>query len=412
MYPSPTVLGKFGHFSLAHKSLWAISLMLLFVLLFDGILGYTVPVLLTQNGLTKTQLGLVFSFSSVAGAAFDFLLAKFINKVNFRRLFLVMFGVCLVYALLLFKANSLILYLAAMVLWGIYFDLIGFGVFDYVGRFTKKSEHAQSFGIMDVFRSIGNLLAPLIAGFLVIEYVDYKPFALAILFLCIAWVFYVVLLKNTSLALVNPDKFTRSKSLVLEFKIWSKIGRKILPVVVFIVFISCYDAFFWTLGPLISEGLSEVGPFGGLFLTVYFLPSMFMGLFAGKITKRVGQKRTSFYALFLGSTVLMFLGSITNSILLLIVVFTSSVLSAVAWPAIRGAYADYVSEAPNVEAELDGLGDLSANIGYIIGPATAGFLADQVGNLQVFSILGIGGVVLSLILLKLTPRHINIPKKI
>jgi MFS family permease len=196
-----------------------------------------------------------------------------------------------------------------------------------------------------------------------------------------------------------------------ELNAWVKLGHIILPVIVFTIFISCYDAVFWTLGPLISEELTSIRPFGGLFLAMYFLPSMFMGFFVGNITKKYGKKRSAFVAMLLGSGILILIGFISNAILLLLIVFVSSILSAVAWPAIRAAFADYISESPNIEAELDGMGDLAGNVGYVIGPAAAGFLADRIGNIDVFSILGIVGVVLSLILLKFTPKHIHVSNK-
>jgi MFS family permease len=354
-------------------------------------------------------MGLIFSFSSVVGAFGDFLLSRYLSKVSFRRLFIVMFVVCVLFATTLFGANHLMIYLLAMGFWGIYWDVMGFGVFDFVGRYTQKSEHAQSFGIIDIFRSVGSLLAPIIAGILVVELVDHKPFIAGLVFLSIALYFYVLLVKNTRRAVFETTNQMKEKSLIRELKLWIRLGKVILPVVVLVIFMSCHDAFFLTLGPLISESLSSIKPFGGLFLTAYFLPTMFAGLFVGKITNRFGKKRTAFIAIFVGSIILSTMGFATNPLVIIGIVFLSAVLTSIAWPSIHGAFADYISEAPVQEAEIEGLGDLAFNIGYIIGPATAGFLADRVGNMSTFSVLGIVGIVLSLILLKTTPKHIRVP---
>jgi MFS family permease len=96
---------------------------------------------------------------------------------------MVMFAVCLVYPLILFSANSFVIYLIAMVLWGIYYDLKNIASFDYIGRYTEKREHADSFGLLSVFSSAGYLIAPLIVGLLVAESVDWKPAIMAWIFL-------------------------------------------------------------------------------------------------------------------------------------------------------------------------------------------------------------------------------------
>lgn len=71
-----------------HRSLWVTSVMLMFFALFDGINGYAVPLLLLQNGISKSATGLIMSASSAAGAAFDLILMRFIKRTNYRRIYL------------------------------------------------------------------------------------------------------------------------------------------------------------------------------------------------------------------------------------------------------------------------------------------------------------------------------------
>lgn len=77
-------------------------------------------------------------------------------------------------------------------------------------------------------------------------------------------------------------------------------------------------------------------------------------------------------------------------------------------PAINAAYADYISEATQVEGEIEGLEDFAFNIGYVLGPISAGVLADTLGMKGAFSILGLLGVILAVILLVVTPKTITI----
>lgn len=47
-------------------------------------------------------------------------------------------------------------------------------------------------------------------------------------------------------------------------------------------------------------------------------------------------------------------------------------------------------------------------MGYVIGPILTDFLADQIGEGSTFTVVGIAGVVLGLILLVVTPKSITL----
>jgi sugar phosphate permease len=77
-------------------------------------------------------------------------------------------------------------------------------------------------------------------------------------------------------------------------------------------------------------------------------------------------------------------------------------------PSLGGAYADYIVETPHYEKEIEALEDFFTNIGYVVGPIIAGILADKFGNINVFSIIGFGSMMIILFLLKVTPKSIRI----
>ena len=95
----------------------------------------------------------------------------------------------------------------------------------------------------------------------------------------------------------------------------------------------------------------------------------------------------------------------------LILVFLSSMFISLASPSIDGAYADYISEAPQVEGQIQGLEDFAFNIGYVVGPILAGILADIFSIPIAFSILGFIGLFLAVVLLRFTPTSIVIKVK-
>jgi len=53
-----------------------------------------------------------------------------------------------------------------MGVWGLYYDLLNFGSFDFVSQAVEKGEYVLSSGVMSVFKSLGCFLAPILAGFI------------------------------------------------------------------------------------------------------------------------------------------------------------------------------------------------------------------------------------------------------
>lgn len=79
-------------------------------------------------------------------------------------------------------------------------------------------------------------------------------------------------------------------------------------------------------------------------------------------------------------------------------------------PSVNGIYADFINESPHLEKEIEGIGDFSSNIGYIVGPITAGFVADFFGDFNVFVFLGICGIIFAGILFIISPKSINVKR--
>ncbi len=170
------------------------ALMILFWSIFDGTTTYITPLIMMETGMSKTLIGIVIGSSSVFGAVFDFLMCKLFKHGYFRQIFMLMFGLGFAYIAVLYSAKSVALFILAMALWRVYYDLKNFGSFDFVSRVVKAEERTSSFGVLSVFQAVGYLLAPIMAGLVIGQVVGRLPFVLALIFLCIAVLFYLRLL--------------------------------------------------------------------------------------------------------------------------------------------------------------------------------------------------------------------------
>ncbi|MDD4983816.1 MAG: MFS transporter [Candidatus ainarchaeum sp.] len=394
-----------------HRALYAMAFLILFWTIFDGILEYIVPLVITGEAVSKTMMGIIIGTSSIAGFLFDILLCRIFKNATVRRMYLILFVICAFYPLILWQANTIWLYIIAMAIWGIYYDLFNVGRYDFVGRYVKKEEHASSFGLLSVFTAIGYLLSPLIAGFVIQETVVFTPFIMSWFFLGISFIFFIILLftlKNGKANNVIPKEPEVKRR---ELYIWGQIGKLIFPVLIMTLMINVIDATFWTIGPLLVESWADLGILGSLFISAYLLPPLFMGWIIGPVTGLLGKKRTAIIALLLASIALIGFFFVPSHIVLIILALFIGLFVSVAYPANNSTYADYISESESVGTEIESQADIATNIGYVIGPILAGFLADTFGNIQAFGTIGIIGIGVSLILFLITPRKIKIKIK-
>ena len=402
------IYNRFIFYKAEQKPLMAFSMVVLFYSIFDGIVSYISPLIITESGLSKTMMGLIIGSSSIFGALFDFMLCRLVTKVHFRRLLSMMFIICLIYPLVLWGAKPIWVYLIAMALWGLYYDLYSFGKFDFVGRY-KREEHSVSFGVISVFENTGYVIAPIIAGLVVGELISWRLFALAGVFIVIAFIFYVLFLLQAKRHGLHKDRKSACRKINFfnELRLWKRIGVFIWPLLIFSMIVSMSEAIFWTIGPLYSEIFSFHG-FNGLFLTAYTLPPLLTGWFIGSFTAKLGKKRTGYLSFILGSLILIPLLSVDNPYFVILIIFLSSLFVSLSWPSISGAYADYISETPEAEKEIEGVEDFFSNLGFIVGPILAGVLADHVQYSTAFAFMGLGAGIVAAFLMLFTPRKISI----
>lgn len=383
--------------------------MVFFWSFYDSILSFIMPLLITQNGFSKTEMGFIIGSSSIAGAVFDILLSKLLTRPHYRRLYLMVFILSFVFIGLLYSAKLFWLYIIAMAVWGMYWDLYHFANVNLVSRTVPKQQNSAAFGLLAVFHSLGNLAAPIAAGFVIGAVITATPFMLSGVMLGISFIFYLrlVLINKKENSNDQPPLGLPSTNWLQELRLLKQVGSQLMPILLLIFLIFVTDAFFWTLMPLIGES-GTFGHYGGLLLGAYVLPIIITGLCIGPLTKKFGKKKTALYSFLIGSVLISTLPYTQNPSLFIATIFSASIFFAITLPAIHGANSDYIAETAPREKEIQGLADLFYNLGWTVGPIGAGILADLVGNVHSFTFLGITCAVITLVLIKVTPKEINI----
>ncbi len=414
-------------FSSRHHRLWhqfprnphvltSISGMVFFFSIFNGIVAYLTPLALAERGFSGTAAGFIYAFSSIAGAIFDLMLERLFSNTHWKRMFLWMFVFATFFPIVLWQARTFLVFLCAMALWGIYYDFYTYGRFDYSGR-LPRTQHVGVWGRFNAAQAAGFVAAPFLVGLVLASPLDARPYLLSFAALLIAFGIYGSLARKEPLAnasMPSPARSAASVRLPASWSRWLATAKKLFPVLALTIGLNVVDSFFWMLGPLVSQMFSKITATEGILLSVYFLPSLMLGLVVGPLTQKFRKKKTAYATFGIGCAFLCLLPSVFSFgfFPLLILVFTSSAGLSLSWPALNGAYADYIKENPHLEKEIESTEDFASNSGYIIGPLCAGIFFDLFGSIEAFAVVGFLGVLLVAVLARLSPKQITFDKPI
>jgi MFS family permease len=410
MAPLRLVLSQSGQQKKSTRLVYTVALMAFFWTIFDLIISYIAPILITERGFSNSQMGMIIAFSSISGAFFDFILARLLRSTNYLKTFFLVLVISFILPFVLWTSHHIFIYLLAMAIWGLYYDLYTFASYDFVSRNAlTEGQHARDFGIIELFRSLGGLVAPIITTILIVDKVYFGHMMWPLLFLIIAFGFYLLLLSFSPLHhFHSTDHRHKSVSILTEIFRWNALGKKLLPVLAFMISIYIFDATFWTVGPLFSESFPDFKHFSGFLMILYSLPSMLTAWKIEPLTRRFGKKKTAYITFLLANIFLIPIGFLSSPIMVLFFVFLSSIATSITWPSIEAAFADYTSEAGKLQTEVEGITDLTSNIGYIIGPIFAGFFSEKISISWSFGALGFINVFIIILLLLVTPKQIKI----
>ena len=391
------------------RSLYTMAMMVLFFVIFDGIIMYLAPIVMQNAGVSLGTIGLILGLSSVAGMFFDVVLLRLLERTRYPAIFTYMFISALTVPYFLFGGTTITFYLLAMAAWGLYYNLYFIGSLDFIRQTAGVSEATASFGVLKVFEGLGYLVAPFLGSLLLLTITVAYPVPLLLFVpLVIAFILFLLVCRiNRSPTRMFDARKKNPLSTITEIGIWKRVGVVIFPLLFLTLIINLVDAAVWTIGPIFSESLSIPGGLtGGAFMLAYTIPPLIVGWFAGRLVGRFGMKRIGLGSLLLGSLLLVLVGVLNTTAALVLAIFFVSIFFSLIWPTINGAFEASIDRSPEYHEEIETIGDWFTNIGDTLGPILGGYAAQFLGVQNSFVAMGVFGALVALLLMRYTPREL------
>jgi predicted MFS family arabinose efflux permease len=391
-----------------NRKLFFAGMMVFFFVIFDGILMYLAPIVITDAGISESLMGLIIGSSSVAGMLLDVLLCEYLRVTHFRRIFLLMFVLAAAFPVFLFGGKTAAIYLAAMAAWGFYYDFFNIGTIDFVERTGAPQEQVSDFGVLSFFQGTGYLLAPFLGSLLLLWLHPGPRMFLAIAApVAVSFIFYLIIASGSVPERDEYGGVSRKSPLhfFAEMGLWKKVWSVLFPILSLTLLLNLVDAAIWTFGPIFSESIGKAHGFsGGVFMTAYALPPLVVGWIVGGIARRFGDERTAQWVIAIGSAVLILIGFVSSPVVSVALIFAVSFFFSIGWPAISAVYTEYIEKNVPRRKETETLQDLFTNFGDVGGPIAAGYMAQYLGFAHSFVALGVLGLLTAIVLSMISPR--------
>ena len=388
------------------------SLVLFFVYLGDAVLSDWVPSYMQTVLGSSVLMGLVMSFSSVVGLAADLVFPQLLQKVRARKLILMAIGTNLVFSGVLVWTTTwswLVLFLLGMAVWGIYYELLWFGSAQFVADSIASNARSGVWAVIGIFKSLAYFLGPILGSWLVLSRGNAATVVTAAALVCLGYVIWAFVGKKEKKEEVEIEP-TERFSIVLEMSHWKTLFGHVWQVLLLSLTMGLVDATFWTTGTVLSDNLAKNYSWGGMFLPLYMLPPIFMGIVLARLGVYKGKKKISELFLLLSGVFLFLLGIFEGIAMLLLLSFLVGLALSIAWPMVDAVYSDILARMGKERKHMVGLSSSTVSLAYILGPILTGIVANRVGERMTFSIVGLVVVLMAVMLLITTPKKTRLPQ--
>jgi MFS family permease len=344
--------------------------------------GITSPIFsIYVNNITGSEFltGLVLSITTMGGVLLSIPIGIAENKLNMKRVLQVVLLVYTALALLYPVTNTLLPLLLVSITRGIASSFLWLTSWAYILSYTDKRVKGKETGFFSDMNDLASALSPFLGGLVVVVLGFLVPFY--VLALACFTAFILISLRLKEIPKATKASFRTQMKTLGHYIHNRKFGKTVFLIVVFYALINVYYSFLSLF--LYDEGISI--SWIGIILTVSMLPAVALEVPMGNMVDRYGIKKTLSAAVVLTTftAVLIPLLIDVNYILVDVTAFTASY--TMIFIALYSRMSDVIRED---KVAMTGAISTFKDLGYTVGPISAGFLMQWLSIGNTFLIVG------------------------
>ena len=391
-----------------YRPLFSIVLIMFLWTVGSGVLWFLLPCIIEGFFSDVRVVGLVIALPNIIALLVDLPAGDMVDKVGRKRSLVFAFAMLMLLGLGFMYISSGLHAVMFLVGLGLVYQIVYISALAQVMDVSPRRDYSKFLGVEMSFIHLGFSLGPILAG-VVISLFGFSMIATVsvtyALFCLLALLATMKLLKKED----NRLTFVESvKSVVLKDKLvikellnFGKLRGTGL-VILFLTFIfTFFDGAVWLIQPLYYTKFSANPLYGGIIMAAFVIPLVLFEVPAGALADKIGRRNVLFVGLMTAGAFSILFSYSTSLITLVLTAFMATCGLAMAWPSSEGIISEKSSSSDR--GGLIGVWSLAYDLGYVVGPLTAGLIAAYAGEKNVFVVLG--GVVILSALMTLTIKE-------
>jgi MFS family permease len=386
---------------------------------FGAGLHYSILSPLGERFLPLWVVGGLMSLASVIQLVLDVPAGKMLDRFGYKRMLAIGTGIFLLIAVLMIYRLDALFFALSVVLGAFGWLFFGPGRTAYVLSHASKKESGRFMALRDIFGSVGIVLAALAIPFVVNQ--D-SPFIGGVILIILLVSFFAIWFSpkdERKIKLIeNPHEKTHHQRRHLFRNLLESI-RRLNPASMLLVLLNFVGALFygvvWFVVPLIIAHSPEQASLLGIGLSMFDFAVIVTGTLLYTLVDKGNKKTMVFFGLFLFALAGLLLG-LSDGLLFLVLAFIATMGDEIAslplW-----AWLHQLDKKHDQDGLVSGIINLSEDLGWAIGPLTAGILYTSLGPTPTL-ILGAIPLLFMLILYYLAVKKhtinvslLNVPRK-
>lgn len=343
-----------------------------------GVVSPIFSIYVNQVTGSATLTGLVLSLTTMAGIALNIPFGILEGRLNMKRVLqaslLAYAGLALLYPF----AHTLTALLLLSVARGIASSFLWLTSWAYVLSYAEKQVKGKETGFFSDMNDLASAVSPVLGGFVALLSFFFPFYILSVTSLLACGVATAFLHESPAPELTSVSTQFQTLRRYLRDR---RFQKTILLIVIFYALVNVYYGFLAIL--LNGEGLSI--DWIGIVLTVALVPAVALEVPIGNLIDRVGLRKTLSVAVILTATTALLL-PLSGNVVYALVVVTAFTVSYTA--IFIGLYSRMSDTMQKEKVAMTGAIATFKDLGYTLGPLSAGFLIPVLGIHDTFLVAG------------------------